>query len=716
MRKVVVAVVVLVVVVMTTCYVLYGGGITESVGTLHGTPLPADVVRARTAKQDGPKPILFGDLHVHTTLSTDAFLMSLPLLGGEGTHPPGDACDFARFCSNLDFFALTDHAEALNQRRWQVVKDAVRQCNAVTAKGEVTDLIVFTGFEWTQVGLTPETHHGHKNVIFKQTDEASLPVRPIAAPGVSRIFKNVSGAGVPIQRMAQIPIRDFSRRQRYADLVAFQHESRGHADCPDGVDPKDLPPDCREFADTPDELYGKLDALGHEVMVIPHGSTWGYYTPPGYEYKVPDAEKKSHLVEVYSGHGNSEEYRPWREVVDGACPEPTADHEPCCWRAGELVRSQCGDLPADECERRVVKARADYLSAGPAGQYTVRWAEPEDWMDCGYCRDCFQPAFNYRPGGSVQAMVARGADVGFIASSDNHTARPGTGYKEAKRHGFTEANGPEEKKWRDLLFADLPAPSATTPSLSDADVAALPAMFRYDLERQSAFFLTGGLVGLHAERTREAVWDALQRREVYGTSGPRILLWFDLENGEDGKAPMGSRHTLSETPRFVARAIGAFRQKPGCPDWSVTGFSPERVERVCKGECYNPSDERIPIEKIEVIRIRPQTSSSEDIAPLIEDPWRSFDCTDGARCEISFEDPDFIEGGRTAAYYVRAIQATTDAVNGESIRCERDATGRCTKAKLCDGGYRTAANDDCLSPSKHRAWSSPIYVTPGATP
>jgi hypothetical protein len=237
-----------------------------------------------------------------------------------------------------------------------------------------------------------------------------------------------------------------------------------------------------------------------------------------------------------------------------------------------------------------------------------------------------------------------------------------------------------------------------------------------ELERQASFFMTGGLVAVHAEgRDRDAIWSALKRREVYGTSGDRILLWFDLENGPQGTLPMGTEARLSTTPRFRVRAIGAFKQKPGCPEISTRSLSPERLSHLCRGECFHPGEERHIISRIDIIRIRPQVRAGEPIRPLIEDPWRSFDCSPSeAGCEVEVEDPDFATAGREVIYYARALQEPTLAVNAGALRCIYDDSGACTEVRPCYGDYRTPYDEDCLSPNQERAWSSPIFLTPAS--
>jgi hypothetical protein len=236
-----------------------------------------------------------------------------------------------------------------------------------------------------------------------------------------------------------------------------------------------------------------------------------------------------------------------------------------------------------------------------------------------------------------------------------------------------------------------------------------------DIERQASFFMTGGLVAVHAPgRDRDAIWSSLKRREVYGTTGERILLWFDLLNGPDGTAGMGSEVFLDAPPRFRVLAAGSFKQKPGCPDYAHGALSKERLEYLCRGECYNPSDERHLITRIEVVRVRPQMRAGEPVGTLIEDPWRRFECPrDPAGCVAEFEDPDFPISGRDVTYYVRAVQEPMPGVNSGALRCEYDASGNCVKVHPCFGDYRTPYDDDCLTQNEERAWSSPIYVSRG---
>jgi len=186
-------------------------------------------------------------------------------------------------------------------------------------------------------------------------------------------------------------------------------------------------------------------------------------------------------------------------------------------------------------------------------------------------------------------------------------------------------------------------------------------------------------------------------------------------NGPNGTIPMGGSTELASPPRFRVRAAGSFEQKPGCPEDSGKALGADRLKLLCHDECYNPSDDRRRITRIEVVRVRPQVRPNEPIRELVEDPWRRFDCpNDRAGCTVEFEDPSFLLNGRPATYYVRAIQEPTPAVNASGLRCEYDAEGNCTKVHPCYGDYRTPFDDDCLTPNEERAWSSPIYLSPAS--
>ncbi|HEV8715728.1 MAG TPA: DUF3604 domain-containing protein, partial [Candidatus Binatia bacterium] len=429
-----------------------------------------------------------------------------------------------------------------------------------------------------------------------------------------------------------------------------------------------------------------------------------------------------------SGHGNSENYRNFRaRKFDTSgkpyCPEPQANYLPSCWQAGEIIRKRCKAVGLDdaECDQRATEARQNYVQVDTiAGWLTVPGTEVEDWLDAGQARDMFLPAFNYRPLKSAQyGLAIRNFDDpkeplrykwGFISSSDNHSARPGTGFKQYDRKRATEAFGERSEYWHKLLFGQKAYPAPRSVSVKNLPLGFGTAEF----ERLSSFWNLGGLVAVHAAgRTREAIWDALKRKEVYGTSGPRILLWFDLLNGKDkdGKEvalPMGGETTMKQAPQFRVRAVGSFKQLPGCPDWVKQALAKKRLQKLASGECYNPSDARYAIERIEVVRIRPQNSPGESVDTLIEDNWKVFKCErNPAGCGVEFADPDF---SRDAVYYVRAIEEETPTVNGKNLRTTFDENGNAIEVTPCYADYRTEENDNCLGMVGQRAWSSPIYV------
>jgi len=714
----------------------------EDPGEISETARPAAVVAAASQTQRGagedigvsdPKQILFGDLHAHTTFSFDAFLMSLPFSQGEGAHPPADACDYARFCSALDFWSINDHAEGISPEHWRETVDSIRQCNAVGSRDGEPDTAAFLGWEWTDIGVLPDGHYGHKNVVIRGLEDAEVPTRPIAA--LSTLTRTRNAFDIP-PVLVGAGMLAFGN-ERLHGLLKFLEERRELGVCNADVHVKDLPSECIEAAATPADLYRKLDEWEFDSIVIPHGTTWGFYTPPGSTWDkqlsgdLHDPNRQT-MFEIYSGHGTSDVYRDWRAVNldaegNASCPRPSENYIPPCWRAGEIIFERCSadGTPEDECRQRQIEARKNSAEALTQAHVTVPGSTPLEWLDEGQCMDCDQPAFNYRPGGSAQYVMAIGNfddpdepryfRFGFMGSSDNHFARPGTGYKEVHRRGYSESRDRTEATTNSVLGRVLrPEPEApqSTSRPFDRENSSLRGFALFELERGSSFLMTGGLIAAHSlGRDRDSIWKAMERREVYGTSGPRILLWFDLLNppGTKGRTlAMGSGVEMNTAPIFQVRAVGSFEQKPGCPDYATHGLSPERIEHVCKGECYNPSDKRREITRIEVVRIRPQIRAGEPVEDLIEDPWRTFECEPSQEgCSVSFEDPEFAESGRNALYYVRAVEAPAPAVNAGNVRCNYDANGRCIEVDLCGD---EAEDGDCLGEHEPRAWSSPIFV------
>ena len=699
---------------------LIGCGSDVDPGKIEGAPRSSEVIYKQDLKffktkdellgedSNETSQILFGDLHVHTTYSIDAFTLELPMMGLQGAHDSSMACDFARYCANLDFFSFNDHAEGLTPEHWREQNKIVEQCNISNDDPMTNDLVVFPGWEWTQIGTTKENHWGHRNVIFK--DIYNLPARPIGARTPN------SGLGVFDTTEQAVGARwiDIFNFKRYSDLKWLLNEVRNIPYCEPGVLSTELPLDCYEYASSPKELFSKLDEWNYDSIVIPHGQSWGYHVPLGTSWenrlnsKGHDPDKQI-LLEIMSGHGNSEEYRDiasanFLQDDKMICPEPTDDFLPCCWQAGEMQKKRCDGLSDEECNARVELAKRYTLAGGPYTNMVFPEAKPEEWLSCDQCTDCFKPAFNYRPKQSAQYALAisnfdqseeepKRYNFGFIASTDDHTARPGTGYKQYERRKMTFATGVKSKIWEYKYEAEDP----NFPEIPKIT----PGESQPDSERVSSFVYPGGILAVHSDgRGKDAIWTALKNRNVYGTSGPRILLWFDLINSPEGKAPMGSEIVMSQNPRFVVRAAGSFKQDPGCSDESVDALSSDRLEYLCAGECYNPTNERHMLDQIEVIKITPQSYAGESIKPLIQDPWMTIPCNATSECIVEFEDQNF---SRDSVYYVRAIQEATPAINGSSIS-ERE------EFKLCKGSFRTDLNDDCLSLANERAWSSPIYV------
>jgi hypothetical protein len=216
-------------------------------------------------------------------------------------------------------------------------------------------------------------------------------------------------------------------------------------------------------------------------------------------------------------------------------------------------------------------------------------------------------------------------------------------------------------------------------------------------------FSPGGLAAVWAEEnSREALFDAMKRRETFATSGPRMRVRFfggaDLPEGlcEDPNrialadaagVPMGAELTISDdsgSPAFLALAL----RDPGTAE--QPGGLLQRIQ-IIKG--WVDSDGLFH-QSVYDIAGSSQNGANVDLTTC-EPRGQGFDSLCGV-----WRDPDF-DASRRAVYYARVL---------ENPSCRHTA-------RLClntDDGEQPAACSDPDLPKEiqERAWTSPIWVTP----
>jgi len=277
---------------------------------------------------------------------------------------------------------------------------------------------------------------------------------------------------------------------------------------------------------------------------------------------------------------------------------------------------------------------------------------------------------------------------GMIGSSDSHTSLATT----REENYFGKASPVE--------------PTANPARFEEKITGLLEEPGGPDISQRHYNTLAAGLAAVWAtENTREALFDAMQRKEVYATTGTRmtvrIFAGWDFvaddvlradfaDTGYTGGVPMGgdlSEAPSGAAPKFMVRALRD-------PD----GANLDRIQ-IVKGwlDASGELNERVYDVAVSDGRtIEPDGRCRVPVGDTVDVATATFTNSIGDALLMGFwEDPDF-EPDRRAFYYVRVLEIPTP------------------RWTTYDAAYfGVDLPTDVPASQQERAYTSPIWYTPG---
>jgi hypothetical protein len=272
--------------------------------------------------------------------------------------------------------------------------------------------------------------------------------------------------------------------------------------------------------------------------------------------------------------------------------------------------------------------------------------------------------------------------VGFIAATDSHNSNPG-----------------DVEEW-DFPGAVGAVTSSAARRLRETEEAAAP--YKTILK----FHTSGGLAAVWApENTREAIFDALARRETYATSGPRMAVrlyagWGIDEAVANDHNAVQSLIASGVPMGGVLRPDATKQTSPGFFVWATRDPMDAPLQRVqmIKGwlDAQGQTQEKVvDIACADGLTVDPATGRCPDNGASVELKTCSFSPGSGANeMKTVWHDPDY-DPAQGAFYYVRVLMNPTCRWSSyDAIRLGREPDPR-VPATI-----------------RERAWTSPIWLDP----
>ena len=616
----------------------------QDVGTLSPS---ADTKYSPYLQHDYPDQVLFGDTHLHTAYSADAGLVG-------ATTTPDDAYRFAkgqtvtssngidaRLQRPLDFLVVADHAENLGLYI------------ALDEKSSILD-----GNDWAE-GLRDVFGSRDKEAM----DKAYLYWADAFAlnPQGGDPMAETALATTMWERMTEAAERH-NEPGAFTTLIGYEWTSGPNGNnlhrnviFRDGKDKANqVVPFSAYDSDDPEDLWAWMERYeaetGGQVLAIPHNGNLSN----GLMFDDVTLTDKTPLDANYA-----ERRMRWEPIYEITQIKGDGEAHPM--------------LSPDD-------AFADY-GTWDVGSFGAELKTP-DMLPREYAREAWKRGMAYEAELGVNPFK-----FGVVGSTDSHT-----GLSTAQEDNFF-GKAPAVEPSTDPLRLEEPITGRGTPDDPDDD-------------QLHGMGLASGLAAVWArENTREAIWDALKRKEVYATTGTRLRVrvfagtGFSADDlarsdfaayGYKTGVPMGGDLTGLGEGKRPGMLIRALRDPDGAnidrvqvvKGWvDAKGETQERVydvacsdERAIKdGACDGPVGN--------TVDVATATYTNSIGAPFLQTYW---------------QDPDFDPALR-AFYYVRVLEIPTP------------------RWTTYDAAFFGIDLPDFVEPThQERAYTSPIWYTPNS--